>query len=401
MINILNRSTTQNNLIIRLGSYATDPIYWCMEIQGSEGITHGKLDNHCELIKIAAYEYTRVKVIVSSNRVVFRKVDVKNIKIRNIIKAIAFTIEQSIVGNIDDFHIIILKRDDDFCYVAAVEHSLIKVWLGWLQNAGIYTEIIMPDVLILPFNPGEWYAVNLGNEWLIRDHEFSGFSVQEAVLKKLVLSRFISISKDLFSTSNDKPIDHHLVSYCDVLRIMSENIENCSANFLRGKYAFCHNQGSKSNYNFKFIWLLFLLSTLICSDYLIENYKIGKSIDALTLMSDDFHNDFFWNNKVGTTEIIDFSYYTYSYNRRVMNFNLISLLHDSSHIINDLDLSINSIYLDNERQTISFNVTTIVEESIIGEMLKKREKDFSTSNLNAVTIDNDNGTYDVIFKCCQ
>ncbi len=372
-----------------------------MEMQGAEGITHGKLDNHCELIKIAAYDYTSVKVIVSSTRVIFRKVDVKNRKIRNIIKVVAFTIEQSIVDNIDDFHIIILKRDDDFCYVAAVEHELIKVWLGWLQSAGIFTEIIMPDVLTLPFNSGECYTVNLGNEWLIRNHEFSGFSVQEAVLKKLVISRFIPVSENLFSPSGDKPIDHDPMSYCDVLRIMSENIENCNANFLRGKYNFCNNQGKGSNYTFKVFWLLFLFSTLICSDYLIGNYKLGKSIDALTLMSDEFHDYFFWNNKTNTNEVIDFRHYAYSYNRRVMNFNLIGLLHDSSRIINNFDLSINSIYLDNDRQTISFNVTTIVEESVIDDALKKQEEFFSTLNLNAVAANNDNGTYDILFKCCQ
>ncbi|MDN0124739.1 hypothetical protein QVN60_16400 [Yersinia aleksiciae] len=75
-----NKLTSQNKLIIRLGSDVADPIYWYMEMQDSGEATHGKLASYCELVKIPGYIHYRVQVLVSSSRVIFRKVDIKNKK---------------------------------------------------------------------------------------------------------------------------------------------------------------------------------------------------------------------------------------------------------------------------------------------------------------------------------
>ncbi|CFQ52908.1 general secretion pathway protein L [Yersinia aleksiciae] len=396
--NIINKLTSQNKLIIRLGSDAVDPIYWYMEMQDSGEATHGKLASYCELVKIPGYTHCRVQVLVSSSRVIFRKVDIKNKKIRKSIKAIGFIIEQSIVGNIDDYHIILLECDNDFCYVAAVEHELMKIWLGWLQSAKISTEILMPDVLALPYRAGEWHTANLGNEWLMRSHEMSGFSVQETILEKLYISRFIPVSEEILSPVNDKPTTRHFIPYCDVLRIMSENIGNCNANFLLGKYSYYKSLTKEGHYSFKVLWSLLLLSILICFGYLIDNYKVEEGIAALTSVSESFHRDFSWDNKKVINDTIDFSDYIYRYNRRMLNLDFISQLHNSSHIINDLDVGVNRIYIDNDRQRISFNVSTIRDSAINEKLIKVDEK---LLHLNSVVVNNSDGTHNVIFKCCQ
>ncbi len=43
-------------------------------------------------------------------------------------------------------------------------------------------------------------------------------------------------------------------------------------------------------------------------------------------------------------DTIDFSDYIYRYNGRMLNLYLISQLHNSSHIVNDLDVGVNGIY---------------------------------------------------------
>ena len=41
-------------------------------------------------------------------------------------------------------------------------------WLGWLEQAGLKTLHLLPDVLALPLAADGWSALQLGEEWLVR-----------------------------------------------------------------------------------------------------------------------------------------------------------------------------------------------------------------------------------------
>jgi general secretion pathway protein L len=395
--NIVNRSVSQETLIIRLGGYATDPIYWYMNTQDEKNRKYGRMNSYTELKNISLYFNCTVKVLVSTSRVIFRRIDIKNSKIKKNIKSMAYAIEQSIVGDIDDFHIVILKYDGDFCYVAVIEHELMNLWLNGLKNAGISTEAIIPDVLTLPFSSEEGGAVKLDNEWLIRDSEMSGFSIRENLLEKLSLSRFPSIFANAFSFSDDKSINWQSAQYCEALSIMAKNIGDCDVNFISGKYN--HHKGRlvTSDYLFKTVCLCLLLSITICLNYWIGKYKIVRDIDMLNLVSTYFYTDFFPVNKEDTNDISDFSDAISNYNGNEFYSNFIGLLHASGNVIDSMDVSVNSIYFEKNNQMITFNIT-MVGDATIGRELNDIET--TSTNFNVVTVNNDNGTYDVMFKYC-
>ncbi|WP_227721674.1 type II secretion system protein GspL, partial [Yersinia proxima] len=79
-----------------------------------------------------------------------------------------FSIESLIVGDIENYHVVILKSSRELCHVMVVERDLMNLWLGWLTEIGISTTVMIPDVLTLPFLENKWFTVKLDNEWLIR-----------------------------------------------------------------------------------------------------------------------------------------------------------------------------------------------------------------------------------------
>ncbi|HDL8012830.1 TPA: general secretion pathway protein GspL, partial [Yersinia enterocolitica] len=149
MNNVRNAGLSSKTLIIRLGSHATDPIYWYTEVVDGGHRKSGQLCDHTKLDNIPFLLNYNVKILVSSSYVIFRKIDVIERKILQSEQSLAFSIEKTIVSNIENFHTVILQSDSNFCYVVAVEHELMSRWLGWLANVGISPTVMIPDVLAL------------------------------------------------------------------------------------------------------------------------------------------------------------------------------------------------------------------------------------------------------------
>lgn len=110
-----------------------------------------------------------------------------------------FFIEKIIVSNIENFYIVILKLDSNFCYVVVVEYELMSCWLGWLINVGVFFIVMILDVLVLLFNDGKCFLVKLDDEWLIRNSEVLGFLVNDDIFKKLCLLILIFCFENRFS----------------------------------------------------------------------------------------------------------------------------------------------------------------------------------------------------------
>nr|WP_246585523.1 type II secretion system protein GspL [Yersinia kristensenii] len=220
--------------MIRLGNHTSDPIYWYAKIE--EGEEYGRIDHYTELKSISLWFNCDVKVLIPASFVIFRRIRIKNKEILNNKKSLAFSIERSIVSNIEDFHVVILKADSTFCYIAAIEHELMNIWLGWLKDAGISATAMIPDVLTLPFSDGKWFSIKLDNEWIIRNGDMSGFSIKENIFEVLYRSKSLSLPENLLSHHNVQTTDSHSIHYREVLRIMVDNLENNNVNLLRGRY---------------------------------------------------------------------------------------------------------------------------------------------------------------------
>ncbi|HHH1034998.1 TPA: type II secretion system protein GspL, partial [Yersinia enterocolitica] len=359
MDNVKNAGLSSKTLIIRLGSHATDPIYWYTEVVDEGHRKSGQLCDHTKLDNIPFLLNYNVKILVSTSYVIFRKIDVIDRGILKSEQSLAFSIEKTIVSNIENFHTVILKSDSNFCYVVAVEHELMSRWLGWLADVGISPTVMIPDVLALPFDDGRCVPVKLGDEWLVRNSEVSGFSVNDDIFKKLCLSTLIFCPENRFSHVYNQASGLHATDYCDVLRIMANNIENNHVNLLTGRYYRHRKKTISSASFFRSVYLFFLLSIVMCLNSWWYKNDILRDIHMLDVTLQDFHIQYPLVQQYADEDSINVNKDFYHSNENVIKPDLIFLLHGLIENFNKLDITIKNITFFNGKNKANFNVRII------------------------------------------
>lgn len=97
MNNVRNAGLSSKTLIIRLGSHATDPIYWYTEVVDGGHRKSGQLCDHTKLDNIPFLLNYNVKILVSSSYVIFRKIDIIDKEILKSEQSLAFSIEKQLL----------------------------------------------------------------------------------------------------------------------------------------------------------------------------------------------------------------------------------------------------------------------------------------------------------------
>ncbi|AHM72333.1 type II secretion system protein GspL [Yersinia hibernica] len=383
----------EGTLIIRFGSHVSDPIYWYTTTEEGKNRECGRIDNHAELNSISSFFHYDVKILVSSSFIIFRKIKLINKEVLNKECSIAFSMEPTIVSNIDGFHIVVLKSDNYFCYVTAVEHELMSLWLGWLEDVGIYTSIMIPDVLTLPFDGDNYFSIKLDNEWLTRDSEVSGFVLRDNIFKRLCLSSCFSGDGNTFNPTYSDEVNSHSTNYCDVLRIMVENIENSNANLLSGRYN-RHNKQMIKIYSFsRTIYLFFLLSIFVFLNSWCDRSNILRDIYMLNEALQIFHAQYPLLHHYMSNDNINYG--VYSQENGMVKPGFISLLHAANMSVDKLDVILNSIYFSNEYNKVIFNIDGFDRGEMLLNVINEENK-----YLNVSETSNDDRTSNVIFECC-
>lgn len=384
-----DRISPKNKLIIRLGCHADEPIYWYLKLRGRKGFQSGKLNNSMELKDICNLSHCDVTILVSTSFIIYRKVELHKKKMIRNLKYLKFSFEKTIIGNIDNFHTVILKYDKNFCYVAAVEHELMSCWLKWLDNAGISISLMIPDVLTLPFSEDKCSLLKLDSQWLIRNGEYSGFSIKESIFDKLHLVKDKNLSTNRFNYISEQQKKAHLINFCDALSIMAENINKDGVNFLSGKYSRYRERKSGFFSSFRTISFGFLLSIGMIFNLLYNKKMVERDIDMLNEISLSFYARY-PSLKQLDLDSHDLNYYNNSLSDDI---DFIKILHASSVFIENLSNPINRINFSHSDGAIVFNLDE-VERGML-------ENELDELNVEGVTVSkftHDDKTYDMVFK---
>lgn len=395
MSDMKNADLSFKTLIIRLGCHTSDPIYWYTEMVEGEHSNSGRLCDHSELGNIPFLLNYDVKILVSTSHIIFRKIDIIEKSFLKKEQSLAFSIEKTIVSNIEDFHTVILKSDSDFCYIAAVEHKLMSRWLGWLENVGVSPTAMIPDVLALPFNDERCFPVKLDDEWLIRNSEVSGFVVKDAIFKGLCLSPFHFCSKNRFSHFYSRTSCLHSTDYCDALCIMASNIKNNHVNLLTGRY-YCHGKKSMRNDSlFRSACLFLLLAIVMFFNLWFHKKDMLKDIHILNLALHNFHIEYplvqQYINVNNLNKVDDFSHSV----ENVVKPDFINLLHGMVENFIELDVNMNSIVFAKDENKASFNIN-VINRYGVEQVLNKIDRKAHQLNISKIT--NNDGTSDIIFE---
>ncbi|WP_108649064.1 type II secretion system protein GspL [Dongshaea marina] len=178
-------------LVIRLAEHAEQPIHWLVWSKDqSEVIASGCIEGVSRLTDLQSQASGRgVIALVPGSDFIFRQLTLPGRYSPQALKALPYLLEEECASDVEKLHISVLSRSGSELQVAAVDDERMREWLGWLEEAGFEAETLLPDVLALPLiSQGQWSALQLGEQWLIRQDETRGLVAEAAWLAPLMAS---------------------------------------------------------------------------------------------------------------------------------------------------------------------------------------------------------------------
>ncbi len=179
------------SLVIRLGTHAQQPVHWLVwSAQEQEIIASGILASADALGELQARAGGRpVVTLVPGSDLIFRRVSLPGKYSRQSAAALPYLLEEQIASDVDELHLVVLAHQGRDVDLMAVDKEKMQTWLGWLQQAGLKTLQLLPDVLALPLAAEGWSALQLGEEWLVRQGPHQGIVAEESLLAMLLAAQ--------------------------------------------------------------------------------------------------------------------------------------------------------------------------------------------------------------------
>lgn len=121
-------------------------------------------------------------MLLDSRDVILREVEVPAGASRQLSTMLPFLLEEDVAQDVDELHFSILKQTSDTAWTAAVDRDYLASCVESFEQAGIELNRIVPDVLVLPNIDSDITILPFADHFLVRNHEFSGFSIQQSLL---------------------------------------------------------------------------------------------------------------------------------------------------------------------------------------------------------------------------
>lgn len=184
-------------LFIRLGSKAHHPIQWLIwSDQQQEVIASGDLKHASDLSHLTEKaEQRKVIGFVPASEIALKRLKVPGKSSRAITAAAPYMLEDELAQDVESLFFaygnLAKDKDENNCFTAAVDREQLESWLLWLSDADIKCKTLIPDVLAMPFKEGQWSAVTLNNQILLRQGIWRALAV-EANVWALVSQQWVS-----------------------------------------------------------------------------------------------------------------------------------------------------------------------------------------------------------------
>ena len=240
------------SLIIRLGSNATDSVHWLVWSAGTEEIiASGELPSAEQLVQLTEKSQNRnVVALVPACDVAFKQLNVPAKSARAMKLAAPYMLEDDLAQDVEQLFFAYgtpnVSDTNDNCFLAAVDHDQITLWLSWLREAGIHIQQMIPDALLLPEHESDWSCIELSGEMLIKRGAWSATTV-EPMLFNALLSRWsealdedTSISLHHYSPLSlpelDQPVEPIVEPEELPLALLARNVAATKFNLLQGEF---------------------------------------------------------------------------------------------------------------------------------------------------------------------
>ena len=236
----------------------------------------------------------RVVALVPSDEVFLTQVSVPSRNPSKVRIAIPNLLEESLSDDIDNLHFSIGTHHEGGVYpVVIMSKQRIEYYQHILAEAGIRVEKLMPSVLALPYADKHWSVLQEGDEVVVRESEYIGFSCAPGNLQLF----FKQALQGLDDT--DMPVVHTFQDFVDIPDSLGVEVEQQQAvslmhvfaggieqglviNLLQGEYKPLRKENASWNKWRRTAVLASLLCVLWLGLTFNEAYKLKLANERLT-----------------------------------------------------------------------------------------------------------------------
>ena len=283
-------------LTIRMTDDTKQSVEWLLkDAEGHYQSGSGILSDLADLPK-----HLPTYLIFPSQHVLFVQQHIPSKKQSEIYAAANALIEDRLIDDIGDMHIMVKQHEDFHFDIAAISKHYLRNLLDSLATQDIYPDIAIPECFLLPFKPNTWSIYQKDNAITIRTNRFSGIycdanwlddsnhsrihdlstrPLNEISLYRVEGSPEIDISSlhpEAKTIETLLPADHHLFDF-----IIDGGLIEPGLNMLVNEFAPPQQAGRiKANW----LWPMYATAAgilLFTAVLIIEHFSLNKELDNL------------------------------------------------------------------------------------------------------------------------
>ena len=110
-------------------------------------------------------------LLIPAQFVGFTQADIPAKQARQIIKALPFVVEEQLASEVGDNHFALIGRQKNTAHACFIDQKLMHELKGHYA-----ADVILPDVMALPFKDGEWSILVNDQQVLVRTAQYEGFA---------------------------------------------------------------------------------------------------------------------------------------------------------------------------------------------------------------------------------
>ena len=184
----------------------------------------------------------RVVALVPSDEVFLTEVSVPSRNPSKVRIAVPNLLEEALSDDIDDLHFAIgAQHEGDVYPVVIMSKQRIEYYQHTLAEAGIRVDKLMPSVLALPYADKHWSVLQEGDEIVVRESEYIGFSCAPDNLQLFFKQALQGLG------DADMPVVHTFQDFVDIPPSLGVEVEQQQAVSLMHVFAEGIEQGLVMN----------------------------------------------------------------------------------------------------------------------------------------------------------
>ena len=190
-------------LTVRLSSEPQSPVQWLVwSTSQQEVIASGELSNWEQLDELTPYAEKRSCIaLLPGNECLIKRVEIPKGAARQFDSMLPFLLEDEVAQDIEDLHLTILDKDASHATVCGVDREWLKHALELFREANIIFRKVLPDTLAVPFEEQGISALQIDQQWLLRQGHSQAVSISEAWLPMFLQSDWVVAGEEEQATT--------------------------------------------------------------------------------------------------------------------------------------------------------------------------------------------------------